>query len=88
VADVAKRYRVSPAQVAQWNQVGAHAHFAAGSTVVVFVATRAARAAPTHSAAAGRTAAPSRKVASNKPAAKRATKAVKVAAAPGATAKR
>ena len=38
VASVAKRYRVSPAQVAQWNGVGTSARFAPGQSVVVFVA--------------------------------------------------
>ena len=51
VAAVAKRYRVSPAQVAQWNDVAATSKFAAGSTVVVFVAPRAAQSAPTPTAA-------------------------------------
>ncbi len=49
VATVAKRYRVSAAQVAQWNGVTASAHFKAGQHIVVFVpnkgkATRVARA--------------------------------------------
>ena len=81
VAAVAKRYRVSTAQVAQWNEVGTAAHFAAGSTVVVFVASRGTKAAPQH-------AGPRKQVASSKPAAKRTTKAVKVATASGATARR
>ena len=74
VAAVAKRYRVSPAQVAQWNDVSASAKFAAGSTVVVFVAPRAAKAAPTQTAA-------------RKPT-KGSTKSVKLAAAPQASTKR
>jgi membrane-bound lytic murein transglycosylase D len=40
VASVAKRYRISAAQVAQWNGVGAGASFKPGQTVVVFVATK------------------------------------------------
>ena len=44
VASVARRYRVSAAQVAQWNDVGAGAQFAPGQTVVVYVAAKAARA--------------------------------------------
>jgi membrane-bound lytic murein transglycosylase D len=46
----AKRYRVSVQQVAQWNQVAPSAHFAAGSTVVVYLATskRAKSARKTH----------------------------------------
>ncbi len=46
VAAVAKRYRVSAEQVAQWNHVATSARFAAGSSVVVFVASRAAKALP------------------------------------------
>ena len=37
VASVAKRYKVSAAQVAGWNKVAATAQFKPGSTVVVFV---------------------------------------------------
>ncbi len=37
VASVARRYKVSPAQVASWNKVAASAKFKPGSTVVVFV---------------------------------------------------
>lgn len=40
VASVAHRYRVSPAQVAQWNGVGAGAKFKPGQTVVVYVSTK------------------------------------------------
>jgi membrane-bound lytic murein transglycosylase D len=40
VASFAKRYRVSPAQVAQWNKTSATASFAPGQSVVVFVAQR------------------------------------------------
>ena len=87
VAAVARRYRVSPAQVAQWNQVGASAQFAAGSTVVVFVAARSAKAAPVRTAAGKQTVA-SKKLAAHKPAAKRSAKATRVAAAPSATVKR
>lgn len=52
VASVARRYRVSPSQVAQWNDVGAGARFKAGSQIVVFVpnavpTTRTASAAKT-----------------------------------------
>jgi membrane-bound lytic murein transglycosylase D len=75
VTAVAKRYRVSAAQVAQWNQVSEDARFAAGSTVVVFVAPRATKAAPARAAAA-------------KPVAKQSAKAVAVAAAPSAHVKR
>jgi membrane-bound lytic murein transglycosylase D len=75
VAAVAKRYRVSASQVAQWNRVGEDARFAAGSSVVVFVPPRAAKAAPARATA-------------SKPVAKKGAKAVAVAAAPSANAKR
>ena len=77
VAAVAKRYRVGTDQVAQWNKVAASAHFAAGSTVVVFVPVR--MASVKHAG---------KKVAAGKAAAKRNGKPVKVAAAPSATVKR
>lgn len=38
VASVARRYRVSAAQVADWNDVATSAHFKPGQTVVVFIA--------------------------------------------------
>jgi membrane-bound lytic murein transglycosylase D len=41
VATVAKRYRISAAQVGQWNGVGSTARFKAGQTVVVYVAAKA-----------------------------------------------
>ena len=40
VATVARRYRVSPAQVAEWNSVSASAAFAAGQQVVVYLPVR------------------------------------------------
>jgi membrane-bound lytic murein transglycosylase D len=43
VASVAKRYRVSAAQVAQWNDVAASASFRPGQSITVFVAGKAAR---------------------------------------------
>jgi membrane-bound lytic murein transglycosylase D len=42
VASVARRYRVKPAQVAEWNNVGPSAAFKAGEQVVVYVPVRAA----------------------------------------------
>jgi membrane-bound lytic murein transglycosylase D len=68
VATVAKRYRVSAAQVAQWNGVTASARFKAGQRIVVFVpnkgkATRVARAG---SSKAKPVAHASRKVATSK----------------------
>jgi len=41
VDSVAKRYRVSPAQVAEWNSVGSGAKFPAGKTIVVYVPNKA-----------------------------------------------
>ena len=52
VASVAKRYRVSAAQVASWNGVAATARFKAGQRVVVFVPTRAKHAKATRAASA------------------------------------
>jgi membrane-bound lytic murein transglycosylase D len=49
VASVARRYHLTPTQVAGWNHVGATAKFAAGTTVVVFTpagTTRGIAAAP------------------------------------------
>jgi membrane-bound lytic murein transglycosylase D len=40
VASVAKRYRVSAVQVAQWNGVATSAHFKAGQKIVVYVAVK------------------------------------------------
>jgi membrane-bound lytic murein transglycosylase D len=51
VASVAARYRVSRAQVAQWNQVGTGASFKPGQTIFVHVAHQAARAKGTRVAA-------------------------------------
>ena len=47
VASVAKRYRVSAAQVAQWNGVGAGASFRPGQSIVVYVAQKAPHASST-----------------------------------------
>jgi membrane-bound lytic murein transglycosylase D len=48
VASLARRYRVSAAQVAQWNGVTASARFRAGQRVVVFVPVKAKRGAVRH----------------------------------------
>ncbi|MEP7301412.1 MAG: transglycosylase SLT domain-containing protein [Caldimonas sp.] len=55
VASIAARYRVSPAQVAEWNQVATAAHFASGQTVVVYLAPagRKAHARGVHTARGG-----------------------------------
>ncbi|HSV47487.1 MAG TPA: transglycosylase SLT domain-containing protein [Ramlibacter sp.] len=44
VASIARRYRLSPAQVADWNNVGSSASFKAGQQVVVYLPLKAARA--------------------------------------------
>ena len=44
VASVARRYRVSPQQVAQWNRTTPSASFGKGQAIVVFVPTSAAAA--------------------------------------------
>ena len=44
VASLARRYRVNSAQLAEWNKVGPGASFAAGQTVVYYVAQPARRA--------------------------------------------
>ena len=46
VASVAKRYRVSATQVAEWNKVAPGASFASGQTVVVYVASAGRKTAP------------------------------------------
>lgn len=46
VASVARRYRVSAAQVAQWNGVGAGSRFRPGQSIIVYVAQKSAKAAP------------------------------------------
>jgi membrane-bound lytic murein transglycosylase D len=42
VASVAKRYRVTAAQVAQWNKVSTKGQFKPGATIVVYVTNKAA----------------------------------------------
>jgi membrane-bound lytic murein transglycosylase D len=50
VASVAKRYRVSPAQVAEWNDVSPGATFAPGQTIVVYTAAGGRKATSTSKA--------------------------------------
>ena len=52
VASIAKRYRTSPAMVAQWNHVASSASFRPGSSITVMVPGKAARRTTT--ARAGR----------------------------------
>lgn len=61
VASVARRYRVRPEQVAEWNGVAANARFAPGHTIVVYIANRGrARAVTAPSASVQSTSARSR----------------------------
>ena len=89
VASVAKRYRVSPAQVAEWNDVSPAASFAPGQTIVVYTAvstqrTQTARSKPVpggpRGTAAPRTASSGKTTSSSKTA--RAGKATGVHPAP------
>ncbi len=88
VASVAKRYKVPPAQVAQWNDVGAAATFAPGQSIIVYVAAANHKTAPSavHTASnhgASHSSHPSHssaRVASNHPATTRAAPAAKPAA--------
>jgi membrane-bound lytic murein transglycosylase D len=57
VAAVAKRYRVSAAQVAQWNDVGADARFKPGQTIVVIKPADAPKARASASVVASQPAA-------------------------------
>jgi membrane-bound lytic murein transglycosylase D len=45
VASVARRYRTSASQVAQWNRVSASSSFKPGSSIVVYVAAKSTRTA-------------------------------------------
>lgn len=91
VVAVAKRHRLSAAQVAQWNGVGADARFKPGQSIVVFKPAAPAKAGKrTASASASvkkpstAAKAPARRTAANKPASKPASKpAPKVAAHQG-----
>ncbi len=58
VSAVARRYRVSPANVARWNDVGVATRFKPGEQVIVMIAQPAARAARAEKAPARKAAAP------------------------------
>jgi membrane-bound lytic murein transglycosylase D len=58
VASIAKRYRVSAEQVAQWNQVGTGATFKAGQLLVVYTPAKAVRVAAKPAPRAGAKARP------------------------------
>ena len=77
VASVARRYRVSAQQVAQWNDIAAKGRFKPGEAITVFVpagsrfataAKPAAKTRATKTVASMRKAAPSKRVAAKKPA--------------------
>ena len=55
VASVAKRYRVSAAQVAQWNEVGTSASFRPGQRITVYVSGKAVRGVKVAKAKSGAT---------------------------------
>jgi len=63
VATIARRYRLKPAQVAEWNNVGASSAFKAGEQVVVYVPVRSAGRGAGHAKGGTRTA----KASSHKP---------------------
>ena len=51
VASVARRYKLNPRQVAEWNDVGASAAFKAGQQVVVYLPMRSVTRAPARAGA-------------------------------------
>jgi len=61
VSVVARRYRVSPANVARWNDVGVSTRFKPGEQVIVMLAQPAARAAKAGKVPARKAAAPAAK---------------------------
>jgi len=77
VATIAKRFRLSPAQVADWNDVGASAAFRAGQQVVVYLPVRSASRGPVRSSARAAGKAGPRAKAAARPAAKRPVKPAK-----------
>jgi membrane-bound lytic murein transglycosylase D len=77
VTTVARRYKVSPSQVADWNQVSTGARFKPGQTIVVYLAQKAvrgkagsvragARKSAVKASASGKASSGSRKAASGK----------------------
>jgi membrane-bound lytic murein transglycosylase D len=78
VAAVARRYGTSPAQVAQWNDVGVQSRFKAGETVVVMVPPRKKRtvaAKPSGAKTAAAKPAAGKKAVAKKPTASKKTAA-------------
>lgn len=68
VASIARKYKLTPAQVADWNKVGLQASFKAGQSIVVFLPVKAAAPAKRPGSVPSKRAGPSR---TGKPAAKR-----------------
>lgn len=81
IASVARRYKVSPASVAEWNKLAAGAHLKAGQQLVLFLPPRAAGPvrASARSGTASRKAAPAKSPprVEKRPAPKRSTPAKK-----------
>jgi membrane-bound lytic murein transglycosylase D len=61
VASIAKRYRLAPAQVAEWNDVGATAAFKPGQRIVVFLPVRSRAHVPSRMVRSTSTARPAHK---------------------------
>jgi membrane-bound lytic murein transglycosylase D len=71
VTTIAKRYRVTASQVAEWNEVGAHAAFAAGQQVVLFLPVKSGSKARASSGGKKRAAASGSAKGKSKPAARK-----------------
>ncbi|MGZ5266527.1 MAG: transglycosylase SLT domain-containing protein [Caldimonas sp.] len=82
VASVARRYRVSPAQLAEWNKVGPGASFTPGQTVVVYLAQggRKAHSRTTQTARAAHGPRASHQASARSPAATKSSRAAASAA--------
>lgn len=69
VASVARRYKVAPSKVAQWNKTTPSARFKAGQTIVVYVPKSRSSATSTRTASSKSKARTTRQAATRKPAA-------------------
>jgi len=58
VASIARRYKLNPTQVAEWNQLGATASFKPGQRVVLFLPVRTSARVPARMVRNASTAAP------------------------------
>ena len=90
VAAVARRYKTTPAQVAQWNKVSPGGQFKAGSTIVVYVPQGPARGRAVAAKSTGRAVAakPAGRASAKAAPTRSAAKPVRVAARPNNTTKR